>query len=157
MSRFQCKNLGALTRVLNMDIVRTQEGGLFLTQESYIQTILDRFRDHVHKDANPCLLPFDPYLRLHKNGAIKGTHDHSSNYTPEEESQPCPPSIPYRAVLGSLLWLAQSTRPDIAYAVAQCAKYAQAPEHAHWCALKKILRYLQGTTTLGIHYTRCLR
>ena len=85
---------------------------------------------------------------------MKGAHDHSSKYTAEEGAQPCSPSIPYRALLGSLLWLAQGTRPDIAYAVAQCAKYAQSPKHAHWCALKKIPRYLQRTTALGIHYTR---
>ena len=153
-SRFQCKNLGSLTRVLNMDIARTRDGGLFLSQESYVHTILERFHDHLPSDSNFTRLPFDPYLKLHKNGAIKGQHDHSSQYSAEEGAQPCSQDIPYRAVLGSLLWLAQGTRPDIAYAVTQCAKYAQDPRYAHWCALKKILRYLHGTSSLGIHYTK---
>jgi hypothetical protein len=140
MTRFQCKNLGSLSRVLNMDILRTREGGLYLTQESYVNAILERFQEHITKDSNPTRLPFDPYLKLHKNGSTKGQHDHSSKYTVEEGAQLCPSTVPYRAVLGSLLWLAQGTRPDIAYAVTQCAKYAQAPRHAHWCALKKILQ-----------------
>jgi len=153
-SRFQCKNLGSLTRVLNMDIARTRDGGLFLSQESYVNTIMDRFKDHLPPDSNSSQLPFDPYLKLHKHGALKGRHDHSAKYSPEDGAQPCSSDIPYRAVLGSLLWLAQGTRPDIAYAVTQCAKYAQDPRHAHWCALRKILRYLHGTASLGIHYTK---
>ena len=51
-----------------------------------------------------------------------------------------------------LLWISQGTRPDITYAVSQCAKYSTKPKNAHWWALKKILRYLKGTSDYGIHY-----
>lgn len=54
--------------------------------------------------------------------------------------------------MGGLLWVSQGTRPDITYAVSQCAKYSTKPKNAHWWALKKILRYLKGTSDYGIHY-----
>ena len=69
-----------------------------------------------------------------------------------EGAEECPGNLPYKELLGALLWLSQGTRPDIAYAVAQCAKYSQKPKKAHWWALKRILRYLKGTVEYGIHY-----
>jgi len=60
--------------------------------------------------------------------------------------------VPYRELLGALLWISQGTRPDVTYAVSQCAKFSSKPKNAHWWALKKILRYLKGTADYGIHY-----
>ena len=60
--------------------------------------------------------------------------------------------VPYRELVGSLLWLSLGTRPDIAYAVSQIAKFNANPGPAHWQAALRILRYLQGTRTLGLVY-----
>jgi hypothetical protein len=46
------------------------------------------------------------------------------------------------------------TRPDIAYAVSQVAKYSASPRMAHWNACKRILRYLSGTVDYGIRYNK---
>ena len=71
-----------------------------------------------------------------------------------EGAEEFPGKIPYRKRPGALLWLSQRTKPDTTYAVSQCAKYAQKPRITHWWALKRILRYLKGTMTYGIHYQR---
>ena len=46
------------------------------------------------------------------------------------------------------------TRPDIAYAVSQVAKFSSSPRLAHWNACKRILRYLSGTVDYGIRYNK---
>ena len=60
--------------------------------------------------------------------------------------------IPYRQVVGSLLWLVTGSRVDIAFAVTCCAKYSINPGMAHWYALLRILRYLEGTKGYGLLY-----
>lgn len=58
--------------------------------------------------------------------------------------------IPYREVLGSLLYLATHTRPDLATAVSMLGKYQQAPLMAHWKSMKSVVRCLIGTADHGI-------
>eukprot|EP00253_Pinus_taeda_P014095 PITA_14095 len=57
----------------------------------------------------------------------------------------------YRQLVGSLLYLTHS-RPDLSYAVGAISRYMQEPHELHWKAAKRILRYVQGTITFGIHY-----
>jgi hypothetical protein len=57
--------------------------------------------------------------------------------------------IPYRQATGSLLHLACSTRPDIAAAVGVVCRINDNPGPQHWNAVKRILRYLKGTLSLG--------
>jgi len=64
----------------------------------------------------------------------------------------CDASVPYRELLGALLWLSEGTRPDIKYIVSAMSRYLSEPRVAHWKALKKVLRYLNGTKKLGIYY-----
>ncbi|XP_066358392.1 secreted RxLR effector protein 161-like [Miscanthus floridulus] len=56
----------------------------------------------------------------------------------------------YRSLVGALQYLT-FTRPDIAYAVQQVCLYIHDPREPHLSALKRILRYLQGTLDLGLH------
>lgn len=60
--------------------------------------------------------------------------------------------ILYMQLLGSLLYIANSTRPDILYAVSELARYANDPGREHWTAFKRVLRYLKGTKHLGLTY-----
>ena len=54
--------------------------------------------------------------------------------------------------MGSLLYLATWTRPDIACAVGQLSRFMTSPGPAHWTAAKHVLRYLRGTAALGLTY-----
>lgn len=60
--------------------------------------------------------------------------------------------LPYQSLVGSLGWIASTTRPDIAYAVLQLGRFNAVWTIAHWTAAKHVLRYLKGTQELGIHY-----
>ena len=63
--------------------------------------------------------------------------------------------FPYReAAVGSLLWAARTSRPDILYAVGKVSSHCNNPSMAHVNAVKHILRYLKGTATIGITYHR---
>ena len=59
-------------------------------------------------------------------------------------------TVPYRVVIGCLLWLSLGTRPDITYAVSQVAKFSANPGQVHWKAVKRILRYLHSTRNMGL-------
>jgi len=58
----------------------------------------------------------------------------------------------YRSVIGKLNYLAQCTRPDIVYAVHQCARFSSNPRREHTEAVVYICRYLKGTPELGLHF-----
>jgi hypothetical protein len=59
---------------------------------------------------------------------------------------------PYRELVGSLMHLAVTVRPDIAFAVGALARYMASPSLVHWQAAKGVLRYLSGTDDCGITY-----
>jgi hypothetical protein len=62
--------------------------------------------------------------------------------------------VPYAELVGSLNWLANCTRPDIATAVGTLCRFIGNPGKQHWTAAQRVLRYLAGTMNLGITYTR---
>jgi hypothetical protein len=64
------------------------------------------------------------------------------------------PQVPYLCVIGALLYLANCTRPDIAFAVNLLARRSAAPTKRYWTGVKCILRYLNGTRDLGLFYKR---
>lgn len=58
--------------------------------------------------------------------------------------------LPFRRVLGALLYLSTRTRPDISTAVSMIAKYQSKPRPTHWKMVKHVVRYLIGTIDYGI-------
>ena len=56
----------------------------------------------------------------------------------------------YASVIGMLLYLSSNSRPDIAFAVHQCARFTHNPKKSHGQAVKRTLRYLQSTRTKGL-------
>jgi len=51
------------------------------------------------------------------------------------------------------MYPASATRPDISYAVSKLSRFVSKPGDDHWRALERIMRYLRGTASYGIHYT----
>ena len=62
--------------------------------------------------------------------------------------------VPYRSAIGSLMYLATCTRPEIAAVVSGFSKFSQNPCSAHWKGGKRVLRYVSGTTGDGLLYKR---
>ena len=62
----------------------------------------------------------------------------------------------YRSIIGSLLYLT-AYRPDIMFSVCMCARFLANPKEAHMVAIKRILRYLKHTPSIGLWYPKGAR
>jgi hypothetical protein len=62
----------------------------------------------------------------------------------------------YYSMIGSLLYLTAS-RPDIMFSVCMCARFQDSPKEAHLVAIKRILRYLKHTPSIGLWYHKGAR
>ena len=62
--------------------------------------------------------------------------------------------VKYQSMVGSLLYAAVATRPDIAQAVGAVSKYNSCPTETHLTAVKRIFRYLKGTIDLSLKFGR---
>ena len=58
----------------------------------------------------------------------------------------------YKSTVGMLLYLSGWTRPDIAFAISNLARFCSKPTEEHWVAVKCILRYLKGRANYGLLY-----
>ncbi|KAK9743547.1 Reverse transcriptase (RNA-dependent DNA polymerase) [Popillia japonica] len=101
----------------------TEKKILTLNQSEYIQKLLERFN---MTDAKGKKTPMEKDLKL--------------NDQTEEETQ-----NDYRQLIGCLMYLANSTRPDIAFAVNYFSRFQSKPNEEHWMYAKHILRYLKNT------------
>ena len=64
------------------------------------------------------------------------------------------PEILYLSVIGALMYLANCTRPNIAFAVNLLARHSADPTRHHWMGEKYILRYLNGKKDLGLFFKK---
>lgn len=75
-------------------------------------------------------------------------------YRPADPGEEELESKPYLAAVGALIYLATHTQPDISFATSVLAQHNHHPTARHWQGIKHLLRYLRGTTDLGLHF-RC--
>lgn len=61
-------------------------------------------------------------------------------------------NVSYRVAIGSFLYFAMCTRPDIAYSVSILLQYCETPTITHWKMVKPIFRYMQGTIEVALIY-----
>ena len=72
-------------------------------------------------------------------------------YLSADEAGPEVDQTKYRGLIGSLLYLTMS-RPDIMFVVYLCARFQSSPKESHLKTVKRILKYLKGTTSVGLWY-----
>jgi len=84
-------------------------------------------------ECNPVTTPSDKMTAVEASTCSKGT-------------------VPYREAVGSLMYLAIGTRPDIAYAVSSVSQALEKPSQHDWLRVKRIFKYLKGTYQMGIVY-----
>ena len=59
----------------------------------------------------------------------------------------------YQQIVGSTIYLANNTRPDIAYTVGQLARFMSKSARIHYLYSKLLLQYLNSTRDVGITYS----
>ncbi|CAH9095979.1 unnamed protein product [Cuscuta epithymum] len=138
---FAMKDLGDAKRILGINIIRDRSRcTLTLNQTSYLDKVLKKFNMNY---ALPVNVPLASHFALSK--------DQSPKTGPEIDRMK---SVPYSNAIGSVMYLMVSTRPDIAYAVSCLSRYMANPGMPHWNALKWLLRYLKGTISHGLVFSK---
>jgi transposase InsO family protein len=138
-STFEMKDMGEANFVLGVKITRDRSKKLLsLSQGTYIKKILERF--HMH-NSKPIDTPMEKGCTLSLDQCPKND---------EEKNQMS--KVPYASVIGSLMYAMLCTRPDICFAVGMVSRYQSNPGPAHWRAVKRILRYLRGTSDHALCY-----
>ncbi|RDX80732.1 hypothetical protein CR513_38687, partial [Mucuna pruriens] len=107
--------------------------GIFICQRKYAHEILSWFG---MKNYNAVKSSIAPKTRLSK----------------DDVGNKVDPTM-FKQVVGSLMYLT-TTRPDLIYGVSLINRFMSSPTESHWFAAKRILRYLKGTTELGIYYKK---
>lgn len=131
-SEFEMSMIGELSYFLGLQIIQKPES-LFISQEKYLKEMLKRFK---MEECKPVSTPMVTRCKLSKD-------DSSENVD----------QTLYRSMIGSLLY-ATATRPDIMHVVCQVGRFQAAPKNAHLLAVKRIFRYLKGTTNHGLWYPK---
>jgi len=136
---FKLRDLGPTSLLLGVEISRNRaKRMIYLSQRQYIINKLDEFK---MTDCNPVGTPMLPGLKL-------STEQSPQTLEEKEEMK----EIPYINAVGSLLYLAILTRPDIAFAASTLARFNSNPGMAHWKAVKHLFRYLKSTVDLKLAY-----
>ena len=138
---FEMKDLGEASYVIGIEIYRDRKEGLLgLSQQGYINKVLERFG---MDKCSPGPVPIQKRDRFSTMQCPKNEMEHKAME-----------SIPYASVVGSLMYASTCTRPDISFAVGMLGRYQSNPGIDHWKAAKKVLRYLQGTKEFMLTYRR---
>jgi hypothetical protein len=98
-----------------------------------VKNVLSHFD---YKDSKPSPTPYDPSPILRKNKRIGRDQ------------------LRYSQMIGSLMYLASATRPDISFAVSKLGWFTSNLGDDHWRALERVMHYLVGTIDYEIHYSR---
>lgn len=132
MKSFKMSDLGLLSYYLGMEVKQTP-GAITICQKAYAEKIVEICG---MKGCNPVDTPMEQHIKL-----LPGKPEDVVNATK------------FRSLVGSLRYLV-NTRPDIAFSVGMVSRFMECPNSDHWSAIKRIVRYIAGTTNLGCKYIK---
>lgn len=136
-SRFEMKDLGKMHYFLGVKVIQDPDmKQVWIGQPLYTERLLQKFQ---MQESKPVSTPVNPGVKLVKKTEQCESFDQKT----------------YQAAVGSLLYLSTKTRPDISFAVGSVARFCADPTKQHWMAVKRIMRYLNGTVDLGLLYGKC--
>ncbi|BFG37724.1 hypothetical protein CerSpe_239980 [Prunus speciosa] len=130
-TEFEMSMFGELNYFLGLQ-VQQFNGGMFISQTKYAKNLVSKFG---LESAKPIRNPMSTSTKLSKDSHGKSVDQKL-----------------YRSMIGSLLYLTAS-RPDISFSVGLCARFQSDPKESHLLAVKRILRYVSGTTNFGVYYS----
>lgn len=135
LGTYDCHDIGDAGSYLGLQITRDRaRRSIFISQQPNARDLVARYNMTECKTRSTPL-PYD--AKLCKGG-----------------SEPLEETTKFARLVGELSYLAVYTRPDLSKAVNSLARYISCPTIAHWQAALGIVRYLAGTTDLGIFYQR---
>jgi hypothetical protein len=108
--------------ILNIKLFREGNGEVTLVQSHYVENMLNRFG---YSGCTPAPSPYDPSVLLRKNCRIAWDQ------------------LRYSQIIGSLIYLASATRPDISFVVSKLSRFVSNLGGDHWRALKRVLPFLK--------------
>lgn len=120
---------GSLSAYLGIQVDRLEGNRISMKQPAFIDRIIAQCG---LKDSRMHDTPADAILHRDKDGPPRKNEFH------------------YRSLIGQLNYLAATTRPDIQFAVHQCARFCEDPKLSHEKAIKRIVRYLKRTREQGL-------
>ena len=120
--------IGELNYFLRLQVKQSNDG-IFISQSKYNKNLVKKFGMDSAKHMKTPM----------------GTNDKLS----KDENGICVDPTLFRSMIGSLLYLTAS-RPDICFSVGICARYQANPKESHIAVVKRINRYVSGTTDYGI-------
>jgi hypothetical protein len=132
LKEFEMSMIGELTFFLGFQVKQMKDGN-FLSQEKNTKDLLKRFKmEKCKRIKTP--MPTNGHLDLDEGGNLVD-------------------QTLYRSMVGNLLYLT-AYRPDIMFSVCMCARFQANPKKAHLSAVKRILRYLKHTPSIGLWYPK---
>jgi transposase InsO family protein len=134
MGTFDARDLGEASTYLGITIARDRGSGTIkISQPRLTNDLISKFG---MDDSKTKSIPVSAATKFSK-----------------DEGEPLDTTkYPYSELLGSLMYLSVCTRPDISFATGSLARYMSNPTTVHWQAAKGVLRYLAGTSDLGITF-----
>eukprot|EP00253_Pinus_taeda_P036082 PITA_36082 len=93
------------------------------------------------RDSKPVKVPIPLGVRLSAEQCPK-----------EQEEEEEMSRVPYASAVGSFMYAMFCTRPDIAHAVGVLSRFMSKPGKEHWTTLKRVFKYLRGTSDYGLCY-----
>lgn len=131
---FEMTDIGNIDTFLGMHIEHNREKGIIrMSQTQYLTKVLNKFGMN---DCKPAATPIE-----------KGIH--LSN-----EQKKVDASVPYRELIGCLIYATQTTRPDLCAATNYFSRFQCCYTHEHFVHAKRALRYIKGSIDLNMHYVR---
>ena len=132
--RFDMTDNGEISYCLGLSIIRDRANKIItISQGNYVENLLTRFG---MENSRPVSTPLEPGVKYYKSDDNDVLFDVST----------------YQRAISSLNYAALCTRPDISAAVGVLSQFMSKPNETHWSGVKRILRYLRGTSTYGLMY-----
>ena len=137
-SHYAIKDLGDCEWILNMKLVRDRANRtITLSQEAYSRRVLETFQ---HLNSVPVVQPCVDYDLFDPPAGV--------DVTPLNKKE----QTRYQAIVGSLLYAALTTRPDLSFAVNELGRFNAQATQGHLNASYHALKYLAGTTNYGLRF-----
>jgi hypothetical protein len=125
---FEMKDLGVADVILNIKLLRDDNGVITLLQSHYVEKILSCFW---FSNCKSSPTPYDASVLLRKKKMASRNQ------------------LRYSQIIGSLMYLASARRPGITFAVSKLNRFVSNPGDDHWHALERIMRYLKALRAMA--------